>query len=190
LNVPPQHEADLLAARHGDRQAFGRLIEARWNALVRLSRSIVGDVDAEDIAQDACVTCWRKLRQLADPRSFDSWLTRSLFRLAVRRARWLRVRRALVERNSFPATRPVDTAGRNDAAIFVSQLLSRLSARQRAVLHLTAVEGMTDAEIAAALGIRAASVRAHRRRARATIQALARNSTSDVQGRELSGVRP
>ena len=37
---------------------------------------------------------------------------------------------------------------------------------QRAVLHLTVVEGRTDRERSAQLGIHPASVRAHRRRAR------------------------
>lgn len=173
----PQQDAHLVAARRGDREAFGLLIEARWNALVRLSRSIVGDLDAEDVAQDACLTCWRKLSQLADPRSFDSWLTRSLFRLAVRRARWQRVRGLFLARDQSPVAQDVSPAGHSDDAIFVWQLLTRLPPRQRAVLHLPAIEGMTDAEIGDALGIRAGSVRAHRRRARETLEGWLARST-------------
>ena len=64
-------------------------------------------------------------------------------------------------------------------SIAVWQVLSRLALRaQRAVLHLTVVEGMSDREIADALGIAAASVRAHRRRARARVERLAKGPGS------------
>jgi RNA polymerase sigma-70 factor (ECF subfamily) len=48
----------------------------------------------------------------------------------------------------------------------VERTLRRLAPRQRAVMHLTIVEGMSDAEIGRMLGIDPASVRSHRRRAR------------------------
>jgi DNA-directed RNA polymerase specialized sigma24 family protein len=58
------------------------------------------------------------------------------------------------------------------------KLLSRLAPRQRAVLHLTVVEGMTDAEIAPLLAITPASVRAHRRRARESAARLLQGGKS------------
>jgi RNA polymerase sigma-70 factor (ECF subfamily) len=170
--VTPHSDADVAAARSGDQRAFGHLIEARWNRLVRLARSIAGDVDAEDVAQEACLACWRKLSQLADPARFDSWLMRSVFRCAVRRARWQRLRAALVRSAPLFATSDAGRRTPDVAAsdILVWQVLSRLPPRQRAVVHLTVIEGMTDSEIAHALGIRAGSVRAHRRRARQVIE--------------------
>jgi RNA polymerase sigma-70 factor (ECF subfamily) len=171
--VTPQND-DLAAASNGDQAAFGRLIEARWTRLARLARSIVGDLDAEDVTQDACVSCWRHLSQLADPDKFDSWLMRIVYRAAVHRARWQRVRAAVLlepARMSAPGREPHTTAGSApDSDLLVWQVLSHLPARQRAVLHLTVVEGMSDSEIADALDIRAGSVRAHRRRARQQVE--------------------
>ncbi len=166
----------MAAAKSGDQQAFGRLIEARWQRLVRLARSIAGDVDAEDIAQDACIACWRKLSHLSEPARFDSWLMRIVFTRAVRRARWQRLRRLVI-------WDPASTGFPSDAEgnLFVAQILSRLPPRQRAVLHLTVVEGMTDSEIAQALGIRAGSVRAHRRRARERIENSISNRGTGLQ---------
>jgi RNA polymerase sigma factor (sigma-70 family) len=63
-------------------------------------------------------------------------------------------------------------ASEPEQGLIVWQILSRLPPRQRAVLHLTVVEGMTDVEIGAVLGITAGSVRAHRRRARERVEAL------------------
>ena len=193
--MTPRSGDDLAAARSGDQQAFGRLIEARWPRLVRLARSVVGDIDADDVAQDACVACWRKLAQLADPTRFDSWLMRIVFTRALRRARWQRLRKLLVWDPASAGFRGGRAAGVPPAAesdLFVAEILTRLPPRQRAVLHLTIVEGMTDSEIAGTLGIHAGSVRAHRRRARKRIAALTANDTcrADLRVRGTAGLEP
>ena len=59
-----------------------------------------------------------------------------------------------------------------EESIDVGRLLRRLAPRQRAVLHLTAVEGLTDSEIASVLDITPSSVRVHRLRARKRLQEI------------------
>ena len=59
-----------------------------------------------------------------------------------------------------------------EAEIDLTRLLATLPPRQRAVLHLTVVEEMSDSEIGEVLSITAGSVRAHRRRARHSLAAL------------------
>lgn len=174
---------DVAAAREGDREAFGRLVGSRLPRLVRLARSIVGDGPADDVVQDACVAGWRHLRQLEDAAKFDNWLMRIVYRSALRAARWNRLR-ASVFHTWIDGKSPDAEAARDDQAgdIAVWQVLSKLPARQRAVLHLTVIEGMTDSEIARALGIRASSVRAHRRRARARAAALWNGSAPGERG--------
>jgi RNA polymerase sigma-70 factor (ECF subfamily) len=62
---------------------------------------------------------------------------------------------------------PADPAAETARAVFdVERTLRLLAPRQRAVMHLTVVEGMSDSEIGTVMGIDAASVRSHRRRAR------------------------
>ena len=156
------------AARRGDREAFGLLVERSWNGLVRLARSVVGDAEAEDAVQDALVVAWGRLASLSDPERFDAWVSRIVFRRCLRLARRRRVRVAL-EALPEPAHRGDPATG-----LAVWELLARLAPRQRAVLHLTVVEGMTDAEIAPLLAIAPASVRAHRRRARESIARMLR----------------
>lgn len=158
-----ESDAELVtAAREGDGRAFSTLIERHWARLVRLARSVAGDVDAEDLVQDCLVTAWGKLAALRDPGCFLPWMTRSVARASVRRARrraWLRP----LER----WTEPTDPGGGHPAeSVHVEGVLRRLAPRQRVVMHLTVVEGLSDREIGAALGIDAASVRSHRRRAR------------------------
>jgi len=156
------------AAQLGDVAAFSALVERHWRRLVGLARSVVGDLDAEDVVQDTLVTAWDRLSSLREPAAFRSWLMRSVARSAVRRARrraWLQPLSSLAE--------PAAPVGEGcDGAIHVEQLLRRLAPRQRAVMHLTVVEGMSDSEIGDAMGIDAASVRSHRRRAREALRRL------------------
>jgi RNA polymerase sigma-70 factor (ECF subfamily) len=154
------------AARGGDREAFGVLVERNWNRLVRLARSVVGELEAEDAVQDGLVAAWGRLATLAEPERFGAWVSRIVFR------RCLRASRRQRGRISLDAVPEAITVGDPAVSLRAWQLLSRLAPRQRAVLHLTVVDGMTDAEIAPLLAITPASVRAHRRRARESIARL------------------
>jgi RNA polymerase sigma-70 factor (ECF subfamily) len=148
----------------GDRGAFSDLAAKRWRRLLALARSIVADLEAEDVVQDALLTAWRKLGSLRDAAAFDAWLSRIVANAAVGRAR---------RRRFFAPIDGVEVAAPGNPVeerIDVGRLLRRLAPRQRAVLHLTAVEGLTDSEIASVLGITPSSVRVHRLRARQRLQ--------------------
>ena len=158
-----QTDAGLVRlAQRGDPEAFSALVERHWSRLVPFARSVVGDADAEDAVQDALVVAWSKLGGLAEPAAFRVWVLRILGRLCFRRARFGRRFRSLV---GLPEpTDPAPEAAHE--AVDVERTLRVLAPRQRAVMHLTVVEGMSDSEIGRAMGIDAASVRSHRRRAR------------------------
>lgn len=155
-------ESELVRrATQGDAAAFGQLVERHWARLVRLARSVVGETDAEDVVQDGLLRAWRKLSQLTEPSAFGGWVSRVVIRLCLRRARSRRTTLSSLDASPEPQTR-----SNPEAAIDVGRLLASLPPKQRAVMHLTVVEGMTDSEIAPLLGIVPSSVRAHRRRAR------------------------
>lgn len=150
----------VLQARAGDRGAFARLVELHWGRLVRFARSIVGEAESEDAVQDAFLVAWRKLSGLTDPLRFGGWVGRITYRQCLRRTG--RLRHLL----SLDAASPQAVLPVSDGEILIWQVLRRLAPRQRAVLHLTVVEEMSDSEIGALLGITPASVRSHRRRGR------------------------
>lgn len=165
-DVDPAEPFLVRLAATGDRSAFARLTEAHWARLVRLARSVVGEAEAEDAAQDALIRAWLALPALHRPEAFTPWLTRVLLRGCFR------------ERRRRPETVPLTEAPEPtaDAApgtgLDVERLLAALAPRQRAVMHLTAVEGMSDGEIGDLLEIAPASVRSHRRRAREALSRL------------------
>lgn len=174
VNTLPTHsegdtsDAPLVRrAAAGDRGAYGRLVEIHWASLVRLARSVVGDGDAEDVVQDALVHAWAKLRGLREPTHFAAWISRVVMRACLRRKR-RGLRPLSLSEMSRSETEGFEASATSapDAGIDLERSLAVLAPRQRAVLHLTVVEGMSDSEIADRLGIRAASVRSHRRRAR------------------------
>jgi RNA polymerase sigma-70 factor (ECF subfamily) len=150
----------VLRAMDGDRDAFSRLAARHWRRLLALARTIVADLEAEDVVQDGLIKAWSKLRSLREPDAFASWLTRVVANTAIAMARRRRVSQSL---DGVAVTvEPVPL----DERIDVARSLRQLAPRQRAVLHLTTFEGMTDSEISTALGISPSSVRAHRLRGR------------------------
>jgi RNA polymerase sigma-70 factor (ECF subfamily) len=153
-------------AQQGDPKAFSALVERHWGRLVPFARSVLGDADAEDAVQDALVVAWSKLGALDEPAAFRAWVLRILGRLCFRRARFGRRFRSLV---GLPEPTDPATEAAHEA-IDVERTLRMLAPRQRAVMHLTVVEGMSDSEIGTVMGIDAASVRSHRRRARTRLR--------------------
>ncbi len=153
-------------ARGGDIEAFTGLVERYWTRLVGFARSVAGDSEAEDCVQEALVIVWEKLAALRDDAAFQGWVLRIVARRCLGRAR----RRA----RFVPLTavsEGVDPKSPGDTEVIqVESVLALLPPRQRAVMHLTVIEGMTDSEIGAALAISPASVRSHRRRAREALR--------------------
>ena len=160
----------VIRAQSGDMEAFSALVESSWVRLVRFARSVAGSRDAEDAVQNGLVKAWWKLASLRDPGAFSAWVLRIVSRECFSHARGTR--------HLIPLSYvrdPVDSASRASIEMVdVERVLATLPRRQRAVMHLTVVEGMSDTEIAVALHITAASVRSHRRRAKTSLNGVLR----------------
>src|SRR5436189_5185775 len=76
----PAAEAGRLvrAARSGDREAFGRLVESHQRAVTRLAYRLLGDPDdADGAAQDTFIKAWATLGEFRHECPFGAWLARS-----------------------------------------------------------------------------------------------------------------
>ena len=86
----PQEEVARLvkAAKAGDKQAFGRLVEAFQDRIYGYLARMLGDPDeAEDVAQEVFVRAFRSLGRFRGASSFHTWLYRIASNLAIDVAR-------------------------------------------------------------------------------------------------------
>jgi RNA polymerase sigma-70 factor (sigma-E family) len=158
--------------RDRDRVEFVDFVTERYSSLCRTAYLLTGSHHtAEDVVQSALTRAfvhWAQVRRADYP---DAYVRRIVVNevVSLRRRRWTRevvledtdrLRRAAVQVG--PENEVVD---RQDMAT----ALASLTLRQRAVLVLRYYDGLSEAEIAEALGIRPGSVKGH---ARAGLAAL------------------
>ena len=65
----------VVAAILGNLEAFEELVRRYRPAVVRLARTIVGNEDAEDVAQDSLLLAFKALPSIEEPRKFPAWLS-------------------------------------------------------------------------------------------------------------------
>jgi RNA polymerase sigma-70 factor (ECF subfamily) len=96
-------------AQAGDSEAFGDLVERNRRAVFRAALAAVGSAtEADDVAQEAFVTAYKKLNSFRGEAAFRTWLLSITWRKAIDRrkslTRWLRL---TVAASDFDAA-PVD----------------------------------------------------------------------------------
>ncbi len=158
------------AASRGDQDATERLYAAARPRLLRAALALGVDPDAAtDLVQETLWSAHRNLRRYDPQRaSFDRWLGTILVRRAKNRWRALARGRRLLQ--SFAAVAPAaisDGGSREvEARLTLRRLLARLSKRQREVVALYEIAGLSADEVAGILRISAAGVRSLARDAR------------------------
>lgn len=127
----------------------------------RLALAVVGAPEvAEDVAQEAMVRAWRAQGTLAGVEDMRAWLRRVVVRQAV----------TALGRRSF-AELPETPAPDAEAAMHVRAVLASLPTETRALLALAYFEGLTYAELAAALEIPEGTVASRLHAAKAVFRA-------------------
>lgn len=180
-----QHDAganaDLIdRARRGEARAFedlARIVEA---PLYRHVYRILGNVDAEDVVQDALISAWRSIASF-EGSSFRAWV----FRIATNRA--IDVVRARRRRGELPleppedaevewaepvasTPDPVEIAGQGEALKVVEEALKAIPAEQGAALMLRDIEGFSYEEIAHITASEIGTVKSRIHRARVSVR--------------------
>lgn len=148
------------------------LYQAHWRYLVRLAVLLVDDTSsAEDVVQDAFVALHRKADGLRDPDAALAYLRTSVLNLSrsvIRRRQVARKHLKVAEPEAgAPADHDVLLRDEHRAALAA---VRRLPRRQSEVLVLRYWAGLSEREIAQALGISAGSVKSAASRGMATLQ--------------------
>lgn len=133
-------ESDLELVRRaqaGDTEAFGELVERNRRAVFRAALAALGSpAEADDVAQEAFVTAYRKLDGFRGEAAFRTWLLAITWRKAIDRrttmARWLRLTVSSVDfgegSSDIMDRAPANTRSQEDelAAAELRQILRRL----------------------------------------------------------------
>jgi RNA polymerase sigma-70 factor (ECF subfamily) len=194
----PDPEQLLRLARHGGRDAWGRLLDVYRGYLTLLARLQVGrrlqgKADASDLVQEAFLQAHRRFAQFrgTTEAEFAAWLrqilasrlAKLLWRFRGAQCRDVRLERELqdeLDQSSrlldhgltAPQSSPSEQVVRREQARLLADSLDRLPEDYREVLVLRHLEGLTFPEVAERLGRTVDSVR------KIWIRGLARMRTS------------
>lgn len=152
--------------RAGDSEAFAFLVDRYRNAVYGLAFHHLGNAeDARDVAQEAFVCAFQRLRQLHDPVRFAPWLRQITVNIC-------RVRQRHKPCAALPPelVAPEDTAARIETRVVLEAALQRLSPETRLTLTLFYAQGRSLAEIAAFLEAPVTTIKSRLRDARARLR--------------------
>jgi RNA polymerase sigma-70 factor (ECF subfamily) len=167
--VPPLDETELIdRARRRDHDAYRELVRRHEAVAFRTAFAIVSvAADAEDVTQEAFVKAYRALGGFRRRAPFRPWLLRIVANEARNRVR-SRARRRRMDEASVEAAAAgaADAAPSPEAAALAAEerrhlfaAVSRLRDGDRVAIVSRYFLGLTDAETAAALGVRRGAVK-------------------------------
>lgn len=181
-SLPMQRDTEKILldqARNGQERAFTQLVDLHSEKIISLAWRLVGRRDeAEVIAQEAFLRFYRSLSTFRGESSVGTWLYRTVSRLAIDHLRREQLRRKIFFFRSGDQDQPnpidllPDQAASPQAQLLaqetseqMKQVLQKLPPQQKAVFVLRHMEGMPLKEIAATLGLKEGTVKAHLHRA-------------------------
>jgi RNA polymerase sigma-70 factor (sigma-E family) len=172
----PLQPAEALSQPPADRVADGvvsALYAAHYKSLVGLAVLLVRDVaTAEEVVQDSFVAMHRSWNRLRQTDKALAYLRRSV----VNRSRSVLRRRVVADKNTPKPPPDMPSAEQGAIALLersaVVAALRGLSPRQREVVVLRYYGDLTEAQIAAVIGISAGAVKSHSSRAMSALRSV------------------
>ncbi|HMC36659.1 MAG TPA: sigma-70 family RNA polymerase sigma factor [Actinomycetota bacterium] len=146
------HERALVEqAAAGDTDAFERLMKRYHDRLYRYAHVRLGPQDAEDLLQDLYLAVWQELPSFRWERggSLSGWMFAILRNMVADRHRRKRVVLVPLDGAAEPSVEFEQDAV---SERYLRSALDELPARQRDVLILRLLVGLTTAEVASAMG--------------------------------------
>jgi RNA polymerase sigma-70 factor, ECF subfamily len=153
----------------------GALYRTHGRTVMRWAARLGGPgIDAEDVAQDVFLVARRRLSSFAGPGKITTWLFRTTEKVVQAARRKQRLRRWLSRSSEAAATTmgapratPGEALERDREIAEVYCVLDRLPQRERRVLILFELEGLSTQEIGELVGARLGTIRVWLYRARA-----------------------
>jgi RNA polymerase sigma-70 factor (ECF subfamily) len=191
--MPVNTDSDLSLVERlqcGDAAALEELIERHGSRIYRLVYQIThNEADAEEVVQDVFLAVFRKIRSFEGRAALGSWLYRVATNAALLKIRGRRADREVPldsqlpsfladgHRAGDPAYLNADWSQTPEAELLsqetrniLSRVIDDLPDQYRAVLVLRDVEGLTNEEVAEAVGESVAAVKSRLHRARMVLR--------------------
>lgn len=177
-------ESELIARlKLGEPDALEIIFNRYSTRLHNVAQRIIGDLaDTEEVIQDVFWTAYRKARTFRGTAQFSTWLYRLTLNAALGRLRRSKRRREVpyeeflpnFEKDGHHRVRPVidwsnsveRRYAEHERRQFIKEALEALRPMDKSVVVLSDIEGMSDKEIAAILGITVSAVKTRLHRAR------------------------
>jgi RNA polymerase sigma-70 factor (ECF subfamily) len=152
------------------------------NKLFRFAMSIVGNAtEAEDVVQEVFIKIWQNRQQINKLNSLEAWSMKLTKNLSIDKLRSKHRRtdglENIVEISSREAT-PDKATELNDTMSRIKALMFQLPEKQRQILQLRDIEGMTYEEISQVLELPLNQIKVNLFRARKQIRAKLLKSES------------
>ena len=152
----------IIAAQARDQAAFGELVKRRqgW-ARALLRRMCQSHAEADDLAQEAFIKAWDRMRDLETPAAFPGWFRRiavTTFLMAKRRQKAVFEEITDASPLASEESTPEAAAG---AKLDLERALARLSDAERLCVTLNHGEGLSHSEIVEITGLPLGTVKSH-----------------------------
>jgi RNA polymerase sigma factor (sigma-70 family) len=153
-------EISLVAlAMSGDDRAFEELVRRRQGTIRRLMRQLSGDWSlADDLAQEAFLMAWRKLRTLRSTGAFGGWIRRIAVNVFLQ---YLRRAGSAIQDSGEVSSHPVVDDGDSSIKTDLEKALGRLRPAERLCVVLSYGERMSHGEICTATDLPLGTVKSH-----------------------------
>jgi len=159
--------------KNGDAAAYDVLVRRHLARATMVARRLLGNAeDAEDLVQEAFIRALDRISTFDSYRAFAPWFFRLLINTGINARKARALRAAEPERGDFPSdgANPLEMAEREEFRERFLAALESLPPRQRLVVSMFEVDGLSTAEIADALGISSETVRWHHHQARQALR--------------------
>lgn len=192
---------DWERARAGDPDAFGTIFDLHQPRIYRQARRLTESAaDAEDVTALVFLEAWRRRDSVrVVDGSIIAWLTLTANNIARNAARSRNRHRSLLARLhdvEFASTSTPDHAedvaerlDRDAAAELTRRALARLPRRDRDVISLCVIQGLTARDAADALGVAPGTVKSRLSRARQRLSAEVLAALSTASAATQGGAR-
>lgn len=151
-------ERKLIAElRTGSREACEKLLDLCEDRVYNLCRRMVGEVDADDVAQEALIEICRSAPSFRGASSLSTWAYRVAVNVCLehrrrRRPEFVPIEEGVVDLPSDPSSEPSAVAVRNETRRNLEAAVRALPEIHRDVVVLHEMQGLTYQECAQVLG--------------------------------------